>query len=52
MKKQVIKWIEIKNGKAIVRRFCGVIECETEQTVSFKYNNRITTRKKSECIFM
>jgi hypothetical protein len=51
MKKVLIKWIEKKNGKIIVRRFNGVLEGETEETVSFKYNKAIVTRKKTECIF-
>jgi hypothetical protein len=51
MKKVLIKWIDRKNGEIIVRRFNGFLESETEETVSFKYNKTIVTRKKSECIF-
>ena len=52
MKKVIIKWIDKKNGKIIVRKFCGVLENETSETVSFNYNNRIITRMKSDCIFL
>ena len=52
MKKVIIKWLDRKNGAIIVRKFCGILENETEETISFKYNNHIVTRNKSECIFM
>jgi hypothetical protein len=50
--KEHIRWIEIKNGKCIVRRFDGIVESETVETITFMYNKRLITRKKSECIFM
>lgn len=51
MKKALIKWVDRKNGEVIIRKFYGILYNETEETVSFKYNKQIVTRKKSECIF-
>lgn len=51
MKKVIIKWFDRKNGEIIIRKFCGFLENETEETVSFQYNKHIVTRKKSECVF-
>jgi hypothetical protein len=49
MKKVSIKWFDIKNGDIILRKFYGILENETEETVTFKYNRRIITVNKSDC---
>jgi hypothetical protein len=40
----------MKGKELIVRKFCGVIENETETTVTFKYNKKMITLNKEECI--
>lgn len=49
MKKVSVKWFDRKNGDIIVRTFYGILENETAETVTFKYNRRIITINKSEC---
>lgn len=51
MKKIIVKWFDRKNGALIIRKFSGIAESETAETISFKYNKRIITLNKSECIF-
>jgi hypothetical protein len=50
--KRHIRWFDRKNGEFIVRKFDGKIESETAETISFMYNKRIITMKKSECVIM
>lgn len=50
--KKHIRWFDRKNGQFIVRRFDGIIANETADTISFMYNKRIVTLKKSECVIL
>ena len=50
-KVELVKWIDkVRPGEVVVRRFKGVLESETETTVSFKYNKHIVTLNKNECV--
>ena len=50
--KKHIRWFDRKNGQFIVRKFDGVIENETVDTISFMYNKRIVTLNKNECVIL
>jgi hypothetical protein len=45
-----IRWFDMKGKELIVRKFYGVVESETETTVTFKYNKKMITLNKEECI--
>lgn len=47
-----IRWFDRKNGEFIVRKFDGVIESETAETISFMYNKRVITLNKNECVIL
>ena len=44
-----IRWCDMVGDKWIVRKFEGIIESETEETISFRYRKKIITLKKDEC---
>ena len=50
--KKHIRWFDRKNGQFIVRKFNGIIDSETADTISFMYNKRIITLNKSECVVL
>ena len=45
-----IRWFDMKGKELIVRKFYGFVENETETTVTFKYNKKMITLNKWECI--
>lgn len=45
-----IRWFDMKGKELIVRKFYGLVENETETTVTFKYNKKMITLNKGECI--
>ena len=47
-----IRWFGRKNGQFIVKKFDGIIEGETAETISFVYNKRVITLNKSECVIL
>lgn len=50
--KKHIRWFGRKNGQFIVKKFDGIIENETVDTISFMYNKRIVTLNKNECVIL
>lgn len=45
-----IRWFDMKGKELVVRKFYGFVESETETTVTFKYNKKMITLNKEECI--
>ena len=45
-----IRWFDMKGEELVVRKFYGVVENETETTVTFKYNKKMITLNKEEVI--
>jgi hypothetical protein len=41
-----IRWFDRKNGNFIVRKFDGIVDNETTETISFMYNKKVITLDK------